>query len=553
MRDWLSHRARIDPDDEALIEAETGDIYRFSDLDALVDDVAGRLASLGVERGDHLGAVLQPSLEYVCLLHAAMRLGVTIVPMGAGLTARELAGKIATADVTIVLCDASTEGSVVDAVARVADGTGADIGAGSDTKAPSTDGGADRDGEAADPPAVVSVDDPQGDCTEPLSAATPEQVTVADLSLSDTQLIVYTSGTTGDPKPVRLTVKNVLASAVTSAFRLGLDPADRWLATLPLHHVGGITPLLRMPLYGMTVVLRGSFEAGSAADDLDRYDATAVSLVPTMLRRMLDKRGTLTDSLRIVLLGGAPVSTELIERCRDYGVPVHPTYGMTETASQAATATPKEAFADPESVGRPLLFTEMTVVDGSGVPLPRGESGELVVDGPTVTPGYYGNEPAAAESFGEFGLHTGDVAVVDESGTLNVLNRVDDRIITGGEIVDPGEVSNVLVSHPAVRDAVVVGVPDAEWGERVAALVVPDNGVGSGTSDGGSPADASIDRSELLEYSRELLAGFKLPKTIAFTDELPRTVSGTADRQAVRKNLSYSSSESSAPDRSDSI
>ena len=516
MRDWLSHRVRIEPEGDALVTAATGDVYTFANLDALVDDLAGRLAAAGVERGAHVGVVLDPRLEYVCLVHAAMRLGITLVPMGDELTARELAGQIETADVSTIVCGDATETAVVHALSRVADEAD-EVALG--------DGSGREDGVDDCPGAtIVTVDEPNTDAVTSLSTVTSDPVTPAEWSLDDTQLILFTSGTTGDPKAVRLTTGNLLASAVASAFRLGFDPDDRWLVTLSLHHMGGIAPILRMPLYGMTVVFRAGFDAGAAADDLDRYDATAVSLVPTMLRRMLDRRGTLTDSLRVVLLGGAPASPELIERCRDYSVPVYPTYGMTETASQIATARPNAAYANPESVGRPLFMTDVTVVDEAGSPLPPGEPGELVVDGPTVTPGYYGDSDATEAAFGEFGFHTGDVGVADEHGTLTVLNRVDDRILTGGENVDPGEVVDVLLAHSSVREAAVVGVPDAEWGERVSALVVPEGD--------------SIDQKELLGFARDRLAGFKLPKVVAVAEEIPRTVSGTVDREAVRERLS---------------
>jgi O-succinylbenzoic acid--CoA ligase len=507
MRDWLSYRAGIEPEREALVVATTDASYTFGTLDTLVDDLAGRLAAVGVEPGTHLGAVLQSRVEYVCLIHAAMRLGVTLVPMGDGLTARELAAAIDAADVDTVVCGDPTEDAVTDAVDAL---------------------------DGADPVTVATVDDPAADDVAPLSAAAADPVPSPSWSLDDTQVILFTSGTTGDPKPVRLTTGNLLASAAASAFRLGFDPDDRWLATLPLHHAGGVSPVLRMPIYGMTVVLRQGFDAGETADDLGEYDATAVSVVPTMLRRMLDRRGTLAESLRVVLLGGAPASTELVERCRNYSVPVIPTYGTTETASQIATARPKQAFENPGSVGNPLFLTEVRIVDEAGDPLPPGEAGEIVVDGPTVTPGYYGDPAATEAAFGEFGLHTGDVGVLSRAGTLTVLNRLDDRILTGGETVEPGAVAEVLAAHPDVAEAAVVGVPDPEWGERVSALLVPGPGVSAPDADPESTPRRRLDPDDVTAFARDRLAAYKLPKSIAVAESLPRTVSGTVDRAVVR-------------------
>ncbi|KAB1194400.1 o-succinylbenzoate--CoA ligase [Haloferax sp. MBLA0076] len=495
MRDWLSHRVATTPDHRALIYAPTGDSWTFRELDSLVSETAGQLAALGVKAGDHLGVLLEPGVEYVRLIHAAGRLGVTLVPLSERLTPGEVARNLEIADVTALVCGDSTESTAVEATVDVP---------------------------------VVSVDEPRWEGVINLSSIAPKSTTPAQWNLSDTMLLLFTSGTTGTPKAVRLTMGNVLANAVASSFRLGLSPGDRWLVTLSLHHMGGIGPILRSPLYGTTIVLRDGFDAGGAADDIGKYDVTGVSVVPTMLKRMLDSRGTLSDSLRVVLLGGAPASEELVERCRNYSVPVYPTYGMTETASQIATATPREAFSSIGTVGRQLFFVDLDIVNDDGTLVEPGTAGEIVVSGLTVSPGYYGDPEATADAFTDAGLRTGDIGYRDDDGLLYVLNRKDDRIITGGENVDPGEVVHVLRQYPAIDDAVVLGIPDAEWGERVSALVVL------------SDPEMRLDRSALDAFCREHLAGFKVPRLVEPTDELPRTVSGTIDREKVRERLQAS-------------
>jgi O-succinylbenzoic acid--CoA ligase len=487
MQDWLSHRAQTTPERTALVRAATGETLDFATLGAMVDDLAGRLAALGVEPGDHLGMVLETRLAAVCTVHAADRLGVVLVPLGDGLTAAELGAQIDAADVTTLVCSEETEARAVDAF----------------------------DGP------ICSVDDPEHAAVVSLAAVTPVEVDPVTWDLDDVRLLLFTSGTTGEPKVVKLTAGNLLWSAVASAFRLGLHRDDRWLVSLPLHHMGGLSPVLRLPLYGTTVVLRESFDAGRAADDIGNFDVTCVSLVPTMLKRMLDLRGTLADTLRVVLLGGAPAPEELIQRCRDFSIPVHPTYGMTETASQVATATPTEAFDDIGTVGRPLFWTTVAVRDDDGAVEP-GEIGEFVVDGPTVSPGYYGNREATDAAFGPEGLRTGDVGYRDARGRLFVVGRLDDRIITGGENVYPREVVDVLESHPGVAEATVAGLPDDEWGELVGALVVATD-------------DLTVE--EIDSHCRDRLAGFKLPRVVSFTDELPRTESGTVRRELVRDLL----------------
>jgi O-succinylbenzoic acid--CoA ligase len=503
MRDFLSLRAAASPDAMALIEAESSKGWTFRALDAAAEETAGRLAAFGVEAGDHVGVLLPNDVRYVWLVHAAMRLGAVLVPLNVRQTPAELETRIERADLTTLVCRDDTE---EDAVAA-----------------------------AGDVP-VVSVDSAEASSVDAFENAEAVDFEPMQWAMDDPLVMLFTSGTTGTPKAVPISMGNVLWSAVSSGFRLGIDPGDRWLVTLSLYHMGGLAPVYRTALYGSSVVLREEFQAGPAADDIASYDVTGVSLVPVMLRRMLDARGTLSDSLRFVLLGGAPAPMDLLERCRNYSVPVYPTYGMTEAASQIATATPSETFATPGTVGRPLLWTDVTVRDDDGEEVPPGETGEIVVSGPNIVDGYYDDPTATAEAFDAHGLWTGDVGYRAEDGRLWVLNRKDDRIITGGENVDPGEVVDALRAHTDVLDAAVVGLPDPEWGQEVAALVVRRNDT------------VSVD--DLQDHARERLAGFKIPRFVAFCDALPRTVSGTVERDAVREKLTMLREQTSGEERS---
>ncbi|NUB92051.1 acyl--CoA ligase [Haloterrigena sp. SYSU A121-1] len=506
-RDLLAHRASTTPDATAVIDADNDESWTFGEFDRRVDTVAARLESLLADSDGRLddparlGVLMETRVEFAELYFAAMRRGVTVVPLNVRETAAELESKVRRTDLDALVCEAET---------------------------------ADLAAEIADCP-IASVDESEGGGVDSLRSnggTTPDlDLEPVVLERDRTHLLMFTSGTSGDPKIVRLTLGNLVSSANASAFRLGVTPDDRWLCCLPMYHMGGLAPVVRSTLYGTPVVIQRSFDPEATARVVDEYDITGVSLVPTMCKRLLDAGWSPPDSLRFVLLGGAPASSELLERCREAGVPVHPTYGMTETASQIATATPEEVATREGTVGRPLVCTDVTVVDESGEPCPAGESGELVVAGPTVTPGYLSDAETEA-AFGEHGLHTGDIGYRDEGGRLWILNRRSDRIVTGGENVDPGEVIAALRSHPAVEEAAVVGLEDPEWGERVAALVVPANGAATDAS--GTDA---IDIESLLTHCDDRLAGFKRPKTIGIADALPRTASGTVDRTAVRERL----------------
>jgi len=303
--------------------------------------------------------------------------------------------------------------------------------------------------------------------------------------------VMFTSGTTSVPKPVFLTLENWQANAVGSAFALGLDLDERWLCAMPLAHVGGLSILLRSTLYATTVVLHPRFETEAVLRDLMSAERaiTLVSLVPTMLTRLLDAGLQHPPTLRWALLGGGPIPPGLLARAADAGVPVAPTYGMTEGCSQIAT------------FGVPL----------HGVQL-RLEGQEIVVRGPN-----FARNALDADGW----LRTGDLGAFDPHGRLRIIGRKSETIVSGGENVAPTEVEAVLLEHPAVADAGVFARPDEEWGERVAARVV-------------LRAGQRASPNELVEFLDGRLARFKVPKEIEFADELPRTVSGKLLRRELR-------------------
>jgi len=487
-RDPLARRVAATPERTATVDTDDGTTRTYREFDAAVDERAAALSSLA-GRAPTVALALDTRPAFADLAFATLRLGGTLVPLNTRLTASELGDRVARTAPDLLVCGANTE-----ALAR----------------------------EVGDGP-VASVDAPETADVHPLDGGNGTAVEPAPVDRETEWLVLFTSGTTGRPKGVRLTVGNLVASATASAYRLGVTPDDRWLCCLPMYHMGGFAPVVRSTLYGTTVLLQRSFDAERTADVLADYGATGVSLVPTMLRRLLDAGWNPSPALRFVLLGGAPATSDLLDRSLGRNVPVHPTYGMTETASQIATARPAQIVAYEGTVGQPLVNTDVTVVGEDGTPCEVGERGELVVAGPTVTPGYLDADVTDA-AVGEYGLHTGDAGYRDEDGRLWVLNRLDDRIVTGGENVDPGEVVEVLRDHPAVRDAAVVGLADPEWGERVAALVVPEAGA--------APTKEGVE-----DHCRTRLAGFKRPRTVAFADSLPRTASGTVDREAVRDRL----------------
>jgi O-succinylbenzoic acid--CoA ligase len=399
----------------------------YAELEARARAAAGGLAARGVRAGELVGLALAPGADFVAALHGCLLLGAAAVPIDLRLGVAEREARMRTVAVTV---DGPVDGPSLEHVAR----------------------------HRADAVATV----------------------------------MYTSGSTAAPKQVSLTYGNWLWNALGSAVALGLDVEERWLCPMPLAHVGGLSILLRSAIYGTTVVLPGVFDAEAVKRDLSDRErgVTLVSLVPTMLARLLDAGLEQPPTLRWALLGGGPIPPALVRRAAAAGVPIASTYGMTEACSQIATH------------GWPLAGVELRVT----------ADGELLVRGPTVAPG-------AVDPDGW--LHTGDLAALDEGGRLTVIGRSADTIITGGENVAPAEVEAVLLEHHAVADAAVHARPDSDWGERLVATVVLRKG-----------ADTSPE--ELRAHCASRLAPFKVPKAVELTGALPRSPTGKLLRRELR-------------------
>ncbi len=437
--DWLAQRSQSCPERTALVA--DGAEVSYSELEAEATWVARRLIAQGVRRGSIVAMTMHPRREQVVMVHALMKVGAILLPLGTGLSTEERAAVI----------------------------------------------------EAEKP--ALDLDD-AGELTQ----------TEADLPLlgehdmDDVVCHAMTSGSTGTPEPVGLTYGNFLWSAVGSAFNLGVEPEDRWLCCLPLNHIAGLGIVMRSVIYGTTAVIHDGFEVDRVAASLEDEGISVVSLVATMLARLLETGADLSGP-RAILIGGGPVPEDALEEALGRGATVVQTYGLTETCSQVTTLTPADARRKVGSAGRPLLTTHLRIQDG-----------EILVQGPTVAPGR-----ADADGW----LHTGDLGRIDEEGFLYVEDRIDDMIVTGGENVVPAEVEKVLLRHPEVADAAVVGRDDPEWQQAVTAVVVLEEGSQA------SPED-------LRRHCAESLAGFKVPKLVELVAALPRTPSGKLMRRALR-------------------
>jgi O-succinylbenzoic acid--CoA ligase len=363
----------------------------------------------------------------------------------------------------------------------------------------------------------------------PAAAALTEACALPDMRHGDgdeaTLAVLFTSGTTGRARGACLSWRNFHASALAAADRLGPAVRGRWLACMPLFHVGGLSILVRSLLFGGPVRLQPRFEPTAVSDALDAGDVAGVSLVPTMLSRLLAHRGTLAapPGLQVVLLGGAAAAPELLERALAAGYPLCPTYGLTEATSQVATAAPPASEARRPAPMLAVRGTELRILAAEGAEAPVGMPGEILLRGPTVMQGYLHHPAATARALRDGWLHTGDVGYLDAEGGLHVLDRREDLIVSGGENVYPAEVEAVLLERPSVEDAGVAGVPDVDLGARVVAWIVV-------------APDARLSVGELQQHCRERLAGFKQPREFRFVDALPRNAAGKLQRRRLAES-----------------
>ncbi|MCC6387753.1 MAG: o-succinylbenzoate--CoA ligase [Dehalococcoidia bacterium] len=479
MPDWLQHRAHALPGATAAVLAD-GTVLTYAELDARVAGLAAVLETRGIAAGHHVALLALNSLEFVEAVHAVTRLDAVLVPLNARLTPAELAYQLENCRARLLLTHAPTAALAREAAAS--------------TETPIFELGGETTGPGGTQPGrSVRTHDP----------AAPHS-------------IIYTSGTTGRPKGAILTYENFAASAAASAYNMGVLPGDRWLACMPLFHVGGLSIVLRSAIYGTAVVIHPAFDEHAVNRALRDEGVSLLSVVPTMLQRMLDA-GALPypPSVRGVLVGGGPVTRDLLARALERGLPVLQTYGLSEAASQVTTLSPGDALTHTGSAGKPLLCTRLRI------DAPAGEPGEILVSGVTVTAGYLGNPEATARALRDGWLHTGDIGRLDPEGFLYVLDRRDDLIVTGGENVYPAEVEGHLLQHPAVEAAAVVGIPDARWGQAVAAALV----LRTPSEDPAATFDA---------YLRERIAPYKLPRRYLVTGSLPATASGKIQRHIVR-------------------
>jgi acyl-CoA synthetase (AMP-forming)/AMP-acid ligase II len=468
--------------------------------------VGDAIAAAGIVRGDRVGVLLPNCHTYLAAYCAAVQREWVLVPLNVRLSAAERRAILADSGAKALLADPAIEAG--DAAGGVAGQVAGEVAAIGSFRV-----------RALHPPAAEN------------DAAAPP----------DLAHLYYTSGTTGKPKGVMLTRANAAAHAMMTFEALGFGPDDVWLHAAPMFHLADAWAVWTATAAGALHVFLSRFEAAAAFDLIATERVTITNLVPTMLMGLLaeaERRGRGLPSLRLLLSGGAPIAPSVVERIGSLlGCDYAQTYGLTETSPFLTLSLPRgddsrlpadERLRRRARTGRAAPHVTLRVVQPAGaadfadVAADDRSVGEIVVRGATVTPGYWRDPEATRAAFLGGWFHTGDLGTIDAGGSINLVDRAKDVIVSGGESIYSTEVENVLYAHPAVREAAVFSTPDDDWGEAVRAAVVLKDA-------------AAVTGDELIAFSRGRIAHYKCPRAVDFLPALPRTGSGKIDKKGLRE------------------
>ncbi|MDJ0463386.1 AMP-binding protein [Streptomyces sp. H27-C3] len=494
----------------------------YREIDALSDSVAGHLAAKGLRRGDRVAVMLQNTPHFVIALLGAWKAGATVVPVNPMYKSAEVAHVLADAEVSALICtDRAWAAYLRDTVAN------------SPVRIALT--ACELDFQTRNDERVLTFErQPQAEDAEDLVAVARQGAPAPpdrELSSTDVALISYTSGTSGAPKGAMNAHGNIMVNAERQRVGHPIEEGARYFALAPLFHITGMVCELAACIANAgTLVLAYRFHPGVVLDAFTEHRPAYTVGPSTAFMALAATPGVSRDhfeSFQVISSGGAPVPPALVEKFRvGFGPYIRNGYGLTECTAPCASVPPeKEAPVDPVSgtlsVGVPGPDTVVRIVDEKGDEVPFGEQGEILVRGPQVASGYWRRPEATAEAFPDGELRTGDIGFMDADGWLYVVDRKKDMINASGFKVWPREVEDVLYTHPAVREAAVVGIPDAYRGESVKAYVSLRPG------DGATPEEISA-------YCEERLAAYKYPRQVEILPELPKTASGKILRRELR-------------------
>lgn len=481
---------------------ETNDV-NWSNLGASISAAAGGLTAAGVKKGDRVAVLADNSPEHVIAMYAIAWAGCVLVPLNTRLSVQEMSHIVQDVSATALFSDGKNSKAAQSVL------TGRDL-----------------------PLISVAMDEHAvGDISFARLINGPK-IEAEINAMSDLAAIYFTGGTTGAPKGVMLHHGALLLQGMSIGEELGIEQDSVVIQAPPLYHLAGSGVAHACAMSGATQIFMPEFNPEILIETVRQHRATHVSVVPTMLTVILELDGVAEafQSVKRVFYGSSSITEtllkKLIETCPD--IELTQIYGQTECAGPCLFLPPQDHKAQPQrtsklaTAGRPSKFSEVRIVDTNGDQVAPGQPGEITLRSPTVMMGYWQNPTATAAALKNDALHTGDVGVADQDGYVQIVDRLKDMIVTGGENVFCAEVENVIAEHPGVRYCSVIGLPDEKWGERVHAVV--------GIIDG-----SDLSANTIIDHCRAKIAGYKCPKSVEFTTEpLPLSAVGKVRKDVLK-------------------
>lgn len=483
--DWFDFWADIVPSKTAII-TDNGTSYDFQHINGIGEKIATHLQSKSILKGDRVAILAQFSIELIYLFSAALKSGIILVPLNYRLTPAEINRLIDDIKPSLLLVEDIFSEKVSNQTEKE-----------------------ELKNFISEAKTIQKIDLPS-----------------VNLNREDPVFILYTSGSSGLPKGVLYTYKMLFWNSINTQISLNLDSNTKTIICLPPFHTGGwnvlLTPLIHTG--GCSVLLK-KFDAEEVLKSISKYKCQIFMGVPTMLKMMADLpifKDIDLSHLDYIIVGGEAMSLQLIETYHNKGVAIRQGYGMTEVGPNLTSLHEDDAIRKIGSIGKPNMYVETMVVNKDGKQVEPNERGELVLAGPNVTPGYYNNPEESKKQMSDKWFHTGDIVIQDEEGFLYVVDRIKNMYISGAENVYPAEVESVIILHPSVKEVVVVGVPDEQWGESGKAFVVLEE-------------QKKLDIKELQNFCLERLSKYKIPKFLEILDVMPKNDTGKIDRKVLQK------------------
>lgn len=493
--DWVKHRARLTPDKIALVDIDANLRLTYEALNQRAESVAAFLQNKGIRKGDRIAILAPNDIAFFDLIFASAKIGSILVPFNTRFGLKEIEYLLDDSKPKLLFIHPEYLASIV---------------------------------KLNTPPLILLTEkDDSSPRTE--TEAIPYQQVVkfpaanqmaAEISMENPWLIIYTGGTTGFPKGAVLTYRSVIWNSLNTIISWGIKENDITVTYMPLYHTGGINALSMPVLHmGGTVIIGKKYDPEKAVQIIEEERCTILLLVPTMYHMMIKTKAFQNadfPSMHTFLSGGAPCPFNIYNEFQAKGLNFKEGYGLTEAGPNNFYINPIKAYQKKGSVGKPMFYNEVKIVDDDGKEMPTGEVGEIWLAGPHLFDYYWNKEEETNKAFHHKWFKTGDLGRKDQDGDYYIVGRKKDMIISGGENIYPLEIENVLHRHPSIEEASVVGLPDEKWGEVVTAFIVMKN----------EKELREVDEKELKAYLISHLAGYKLPKKYHFVKELPKTSIG---------------------------